>query len=93
MKKLRLLPLAHGESVEQKVASFRTMDDSVNNLLFCVGVSKTLPVLCSSYAYCTYISSFVLTIQQANLIHDVFDLSTLAVITNNIKMRLTWHEV
>ena len=69
MKKLRLLPLAHGESVEQKVAAFRTMDDAVNNLVFCVGVSKTLRVLYSLYAYSTYINSFVLIIQQANLIH------------------------
>ena len=31
MKELRLLPLQLGETVEQKVSAFRTMDDLVRN--------------------------------------------------------------
>ena len=41
MRKLKLLPLAHGDSVEQKVAAFRTMDDAVSSVVvLCVGVSQ-----------------------------------------------------
>ena len=35
MKQLRLLPLQAGETVEQKVASFRSYDDEVSNFSPC----------------------------------------------------------